>query len=207
MTPDPAAVAVALYVVYLATVFGVRSVLHRRRTGSSGFVGISGRSGSLEWLAGVLFVVALVLGALAPVLQLVSVSEPLARLDGWAGHLGGFVLSLAAIVLTLAAQSAMGSSWRIGVDPAQRTTLVIDGPFALVRNPIFATMLPTALGLALMTPNAVALLGVGALLGALELQTRAVEEPYLLSAHGAEYARYAARVGRFVPGIGRLRPR
>jgi len=207
MTPDPAAAAVALYVVYLATVFGVRSLLHRRRTGSSGFGGISGRPGSPEWLGGVLFVVALVLSALAPVLQLAGVVEPLDRLDGRAGHLGGFVLSVVGIVLTLAAQSAMGSSWRIGVDPGERTTLVIDGPFALVRKPIFAAMLPTALGLALMTPNAVALLGVGALLAALELQTRVVEELYLLSAHGADYARYAARVGRFVPGIGRLRPR
>jgi protein-S-isoprenylcysteine O-methyltransferase Ste14 len=207
MTPDPAAVAVALYVVYLATVFAARSVLHRRRTGSTGFVGISGRPGSPEWLGGVLFAIALVLGFLAPVLQLAAVIQPLARLDGPIGHLGGFVLSLAGIVLTLAAQSAMGNSWRIGVDPCERTTLVIDGPFALVRNPIFVAMLPTALGLALLTPNAVALLGVGALLAALELQTRVVEEPYLLSAHGADYARYAGRVGRFVPGIGRLRPR
>ena len=31
-----------------------------------------------------------------------------------------------------------------------------------------------------------------------------VEEPYLLAMHGAAYAAYAARAGRFVPGIGRL---
>ena len=38
----------------------------------------------------------------------------------------------------------------------------------------------------------------------LELQTRVVEEPHLLRTHGDEYASYAARVGRFVPGVGRL---
>jgi protein-S-isoprenylcysteine O-methyltransferase Ste14 len=39
------------------------------------------------------------------------------------------------------------------------------------------------------------------------LQVRAVEEPYLLSVHGDAYATYAARVGRFVPGVGRLATR
>lgn len=32
-----------------------------------------------------------------------------------------------------------------------------------------------------------------------------VEEPYLLAVHRATYASYAARVGRFVPGVGLLR--
>ena len=31
-----------------------------------------------------------------------------------------------------------------------------------------------------------------------------VEEPYLLKVHGSAYAEYAARVGRFLPGVGRL---
>jgi protein-S-isoprenylcysteine O-methyltransferase Ste14 len=39
----------------------------------------------------------------------------------------------------------------------------------------------------------------------LELQTRLIEEPYLGAIHGERYAAYAARVGRFLPGIGRLR--
>ena len=60
-------------------------------------------------------------------------------------------------------------------------------------------------GLAALTPNLLALAGVAALLAALELQVRRVEEPYLLRTHGARYRRYAARTGRFLPGIGRLR--
>lgn len=82
---------------------------------------------------------------------------------------------------------------------------VTDGPFGLVRSPIFSAMLPTSLGLVLLVPNAVALAGLIALVVALEMQTRWVEEPYLLGAHGDGYERHAARVGRFVPGLGRLR--
>src|SRR5690606_28061473 len=99
----------------------------------------------------------------------------------------------------------MGASWRVGVDRDERTALVTDGMFALVRNPIFSAMLVTAVGLTLMVGNVVSLVGLAALVGALEVQVRLVEEPYLLTVHGEAYAGYAARVGRFVPGLGRLR--
>lgn len=50
------------------------------------------------------------------------------------------------IAATLYAQIAMGNSWRIGVDPTERTTLVTNGPFALVRNPTFAARSPPLSG-------------------------------------------------------------
>jgi protein-S-isoprenylcysteine O-methyltransferase Ste14 len=43
-----------------------------------------------------------------------------------------------------------------------------------------------------------------ALVVALELQVRVVEEPYLLRTQDEPYAAYASRVGRFVPGVGRI---
>jgi protein-S-isoprenylcysteine O-methyltransferase Ste14 len=197
-------VALALFVVYVALAFGVRSWLQRRATGSTGFKGVSGRPGSAEWLGGVLFVVAIVLGLAAPLLALLGLSEPLAALNGRGGQIAGLALYAVGLTATLTAQSAMGPSWRIGVDEAERTELVTGGPFAIVRNPIFAAMLPTGLGLALMAPNAVAVIGFAALFVALELQTRFVEEPYLLRAQGDLYRSYASRVGRFLPGVGRL---
>lgn len=57
----------------------------------------------------------------------------------------------------LVAQSGMGSSWRIGVDPAERTELVTGGVFAVVHNPIFTAMLAAQAGLAFAVPGAVAL--------------------------------------------------
>ena len=198
-------IALSVYVAFLVLAFGVRVVLHLRRTGRSGLHGPSGSPGSTEWLAGVLFVVALVLGAAAPVLDLTGSLEPLEPLDGTAGHVAGIVLAGAGVLVTFAAQGAMGASWRIGVDERERTELVTGGPFALVRNPIYAAMIPTSVGLALLVPNVLALVAVAALALALELQTRLVEEPHLLESHGSSYADYAARVGRFVPGVGRLR--
>ena len=199
-----AELALALYVVFLVLAFGWRSWLQKRRTGSSGFHGISGRPGSAEWLGGVLFVAALVLAFLAPVLAIADLVEPISWLDGSPVQALGLALAVLGILGTLAAQVAMGASWRIGVDPGEETALVTTGPFAIVRNPIFAAMLPASLGLALMVPSVIALAGAGALLVAVELQVRVVEEPYLLDTHGERYAAYARRVGRFVPGIGTL---
>ena len=200
-----AAIALALYATYLILAFALRSLIQFRRTGSTGFRGISGSPGSAEWVGGVLFVVALAGGVAAPVLDLAGALNPIDALDsravGWAG-VALFVMGLAA---TLASQEAMGRSWRIGVDDQERTELVTTGPFTIVRNPIFASMLPTSLGLVMLVPNAVALGSFAALVAALEIQTRLVEEPYLLRTHGRRYASYAADVGRFIPGVGRRR--
>ncbi|MGC4763322.1 hypothetical protein ACLQ20_10755 [Micromonospora sp. DT46] len=41
------------------------------------------------------------------------------------------------------------------------------------------------------------------LVASVQVQVRAVEEPYLIRTHGATYLMYAARTGRFWPGLGR----
>jgi protein-S-isoprenylcysteine O-methyltransferase Ste14 len=198
-------IALGCYALYLLIAFALRSIIQVRRTGSTGFKGISGSPGSLEWLAGIMFTVALLIGVAAPVLDLTGTLEPLDALDGAAGHALGIGLFALGLCGTFYAQVAMGESWRVGVDESERTDLVTQGPFKVVRNPIFAAMIPTSLGLTLMVPNAVALVGLAALVLALEIQVRLVEEPCLLRIHGPAYAGYAARVGRFAPGVGKLR--
>ena len=199
-----AAAALVLYGITLTLTFGVRIALQVRRTGATGVHGVARGAGPLEWFAGALFVAGLSTGAAAPVLALLDVLEPIPALDGTAGHAIGIVLALGGIVLTFSAQLAMGDAWRIGVDPEERTQLVTDGPFELVRNPIYSAMFPTVLGLVLMVPSVLAIAGLLALAIGLELQVRLVEEPHLMRAHGDEYADYAARVGRFAPGLGTL---
>lgn len=194
----------AFLVVYAAVAFGWRSWLQYRRTGSTGFRGTTGRAFSTEWWGGVLLVVGLLGTFFAPVAAPVGV-------ETWAvpgalsrvASLSGGVALAAGLIGTVVAQMAMGASWRIGVDPAEHTALITHGPFRWVRNPIFTSMLLVAAGVALMVPNALSVLGFAVALLGLELQVRRVEEPYLLRAH-PDYAAYAARVGRFVPGLGRL---
>lgn len=197
-------VALGLYLLYLALAFGWRSLLHWRRTGSTGFHGVSGRPNSPEWWGGALFALAVPLALLAPLLQAIGALGPIAALDGFSGHIAGFVLALGGIAATWGAQQAMGASWRIGVDPDESTALVTGGIFARIRNPIYTAMITTATGLTLLTPNVLALAAFAALVTAIQLQVRAVEEPYLLAAHHDEYRAYAARSGRFVPLVGRL---
>jgi len=191
--------------VYLLLCFGARTLAHYKRTGSTGFKGVTGAPGSAEWVGGVLFAVALALGVAAPLLDLAGVLGPLPALDAEVVQAAGGGLFFGGLVSTVIAQAAMGDSWRIGVDASEKTELVVDGPFSYVRNPIFAGMIPATLGIALLVGNVVAILGIVTLVVALEIQTRRVEEPYLLATHGKTYARYAARVGRFFPGVGRLR--
>lgn len=128
--------ALVLFTVFAALGFGWRSWEQRRRTGSTGFHGISGRIGSLEWLAGIGFVAALVIAVAAPVLQLLGAVAPLVDLP-WL-HAVGVVVAVVGIIATVYAQIDMGESWRIGVDASETTVLVRSGVFAVARNPIFA---------------------------------------------------------------------
>lgn len=197
-----AVVAIILFATFAALGFGWRSWVQHRATGSTGFRGISGRLGSAEWFAGAGVVVALVAGVTAPVLQLTDTVAPLPVLQAAWLQAAGVGLGVFGIAATVYAQVYMGESWRIGVDPNETTTLVRSGVFGWVRNPIFTAMLVFGAGLALVTPNVVALGGFVLLLLSIELQVRVVEEPYLAAVHGDAYHAYLAAVGRFVPGIG-----
>lgn len=196
--------ALVFLVVFFGVNFGLRTWLHWRRTGTTGFRGISGRVGSAEWLGGVLFIGGLLLGVAAPLTEFAGVDVRIIAPRSWTDAIAGCLVTLG-IAGTSWAQAAMGASWRIGVKQDERTGLVERGPFRLVRNPIFSFMLLTAAGLALLLPS---LLSVGALLClavAVELQVRYAEEPYLRRMHAERYVAYCQRVGRFVPGIGRER--
>jgi protein-S-isoprenylcysteine O-methyltransferase Ste14 len=206
MTTEPAkaeaVVSLVLFAAYLLIGFVVRTVLQYRRTGDSGFRGISGRPGSPEWWAGVLFVAALVAGVLGPVTVLLGL-DPVSALMSPVVQVCAAVVTVLGIVATFVVQVEMGTSWRIGVEVTERTDLVVSGPFATVRNPIFSAMAVTGAGLAFLAPNLVALAGFVLLVVALQLQVRVVEEPYLRRVHGADYAAYEVAVGRFLPGVGR----
>jgi protein-S-isoprenylcysteine O-methyltransferase Ste14 len=195
--------ALILLFVWIGLVAGVPTIRQIRRTGTIETVARS-RRGSPQWYARWISSLGFVFAIAAPVAGMAGL-PPIAPLDRDVVHVVGIVLVIVGIVITLGAQLAMGASWRGDVDPEARTELVTTGPFRVVRNPIFTGTATTALGLALIVPNVLALAMLICFAAAWEIQVRLVEEPYLRRVHGEAYARYAARTGRFVPGIGRLR--
>lgn len=197
--------ALALYVTFAILAFGWRTIIQYRRTGDTG-LRLHAEPNTAQWWAKLLFIVAILIGLAAPIAAVAGVQNVAALDKRWL-HIAGVVATVVGILLTLAAQVSMGNSWRIGVDKTERTDLVTEGAFTVARNPIFSAMLVTAAGLAMMIPNIVSILGLLALLLALEVQVRLVEEPFLLSLHGENYRAYADRVGRFLPGLGRRRRR
>jgi len=120
-------------------------------------------------------------------------------------HAVGWLLFLAGLVITVIAQEQMGASWRIGIDD-RPTQLVTGGLFALSRNPIFSGMFLTLAGVVLIAPAASMLIVCAVAVVVVSLQVR-LEERHLIAIHGSAYMSYASRVGRFVPWLGRLRPR
>ena len=80
-------------------------------------------------------------------------------LDVPALRVAGLALAAVGVAATTWAQWQMGNSWRIGVDPEERTALVVEGIFGVVRNPIFTFMLVTATGLAGFVGNTIAVVG------------------------------------------------
>lgn len=198
-------IAVALFVVYLLLAFVVRGVLQWKRTGDSGMRLDAERPFSTQWWARLTFVVGLLAGFAAPIAELADRVEPIAALDRPVVTWAGLVLAVVGIASVFVAQLRMGASWRVGVDPAETTELVVRWPFSVVRNPIFTAMGVTSVGLALLAPSPLAI-GALVLLGwGVRYQVVEVEEPYLARTHGAAYDDYRARVGRFLPGIGTRR--
>lgn len=195
-------VALTLAVLWFLFLFVVRSLLQWRSTGSTGWKGFSGAPGSLEWNAGLL----------ASLGMFTAVAAPVATLLGWPGgelffestelHVTGAIAAALGILGALVAQVQMGSSWRIGVDAGEQTTLVTHGLFRWMRNPIFTFILLSMAGLVLVVPSVLSLSAAVLSLAGIEIQVRAVEEPYLRATHGREYQRYCSSTGRFVPGVG-----
>ncbi len=195
-----AVVALVTYIVGGGVSVGWRLWWQWRRTGSTGFKGVSGNIGSAEWFGGAGFILGVLVTVAAPFLQLAGVVAPVFFLRSlW---IFGVVIAVIGIIGTVYAQLVMGNSWRIGLDASETTSLVRHGVFGLVRNPIYAAMFVFWLGGTLIAPNIVAIVGYVLLTVSIELQVRFVEEPYLLKVHGESYREYAGTVGRFVPRTG-----
>jgi protein-S-isoprenylcysteine O-methyltransferase Ste14 len=107
-------------------------------------------------------------------------------------------MAAAALSASLACWRRMGKSWRMGIDPDERTRLIVTGPYAFVRHPIYAlsSLLMLATVVAVPTPAMLIVATIHLLF--LQWEARR-EEKYLVKIHGIEYQQYLRHVGRFLP--------
>ena len=196
--------ALSLFGLFVLLAVCLRAALHRQQTGSFGLRLPRGRRVTREWVVVALLVGSFSLvGVVAPLLHLARAIEPVPALAGSGVRCFGLACSAIGLLIVLGSQLWMGRSWCMGVDPLERTALVTGGPFAVVRNPIFTGVVVMAVGLTALEPSAMALGGLALVVAAVEAQVRWIEEPHLRAVHGNAYAAYAARTGRFAPGLGR----
>jgi protein-S-isoprenylcysteine O-methyltransferase Ste14 len=107
-------------------------------------------------------------------------------------------VAVAAFAATLICWKRMGKSWRMGIAPGEHTDLIVTGPYAYVRHPIYALSCLLAICTFLIVPSPV--MGIIAAVHiSLLVWESAREEQHMISVHGDAYARYAVRVGRFLP--------
>jgi protein-S-isoprenylcysteine O-methyltransferase Ste14 len=189
------------FAAFLVAAFGVRTIIHYRRVGRSGWLSSPtpmARAGDG------LFTLGVNAGLTGSVLDLWGILEPLPFVDHLAVNASGAAVLAAGAVFALVAQAQMGRSWRAGIDLSHDHELITRGLFGIVRHPFYAGSIAASAGVFLMVPNLVTLAGWAAVLVGCEIDARLVEEPLLHATRGDAYTDYAERVPRFVPHVGGL---
>jgi protein-S-isoprenylcysteine O-methyltransferase Ste14 len=143
-----------------------------------------------------------------PLLVGVAVTKPgLGLLPGLLNP-GTLVVGLALVVLgyagTLWTYSAMGNSWRIGINAKEKTALVSGGPYRWVRHPIYLLQIVMLAGAALLLPTPISFATLATHYICVRLKA-GDEERFLNKLHGAVYRDYMARTGGLFPKLFRRR--
>ena len=126
----------------------------------------------------------------------IALADPVLATARWAAAVCGVLCFFG--VLTCIAR--MGTNWRVAVVPSQRTELVTEGLYARIRHPIYGFNVLLMLCSAIIVPT-VPMCAVGAIHVALIVLKVRNEERFLLATHGAAYAAYCRRTGRFFPRL------
>lgn len=109
----------------------------------------------------------------------------------------GLVLIHISLIWIFIAQHQMSNNWRIGIDEANKTSLVTRGVFSISRNPIFLGMIVTVFGLFLVLPNALSFFLACTSFLIIQIQIR-LEEEFLEKQHGQLYNQYKSKTRRLI---------
>lgn len=92
----------------------------------------------------------------------------------------------------------MGKSWRMGINPDEKTQLIVSGPYAYVRHPIYGLSSLLMLASLAVVPSPLMMIVAAIHLVLLQWEARR-EEQYLRLQHGRVYEEYCRSTGRFCP--------
>jgi protein-S-isoprenylcysteine O-methyltransferase Ste14 len=112
----------------------------------------------------------------------------------------GTVLTIAGFALAIWSRRVLGANWSGAVRITEGQHLVRSGPYAVVRNPIYSGIALAVFGAALVAGTVAGLLGFVLVVASLWQKGR-MEERFLLSEFGEEYAAYRQRVKSMIPLI------
>jgi len=135
------------------------------------------------------------------ILLLILLLSPLVARHQWAAWSIpiGMLLILPGAILGVAGARSLGTNRTAFPAPLDSSTLVCAGAYRFVRHPLYGSLMLLGAGWSLAWQSAPALLASLAL--AILLYRKSLREEALLRAKFPEYAAYASRVRRFIPGI------
>jgi protein-S-isoprenylcysteine O-methyltransferase Ste14 len=114
----------------------------------------------------------------------------------------GVALAWAGVALHARARRVLGARWSSAVGVPAGHTLVTDGPYAVMRHPLYAGILLLAAGTVLAHPSLATLCVAVGLSAGMALKIPA-EERALRAACGDAWTRYAAAVPALLPRLSR----
>lgn len=115
-----------------------------------------------------------------------------------ASYAGGLLVALGAL-MAIAAAMHLGDNLTPLPRPKDNATLIVSGPYRLVRHPIYCGVLLIATGWALFAHGSLTLAYAALLLVFFDLKSR--REELWLSERFADYAAYQRRVRKLIPFI------
>ncbi len=112
----------------------------------------------------------------------------------------GFALTAAGCAFTIWARLILGGNWSAAVTVKQDHRLVRQGPYAIVRHPIYSGALLAMAGTVLAFGEARGLIAVALAFAAWLAKSR-MEETFLTGQFGAAYTRYQREVKALIPFV------
>ncbi|MGC2638092.1 MAG: isoprenylcysteine carboxylmethyltransferase family protein [Acidobacteriaceae bacterium] len=112
----------------------------------------------------------------------------------------GAAVTVAGLAFAVWARQHLGANWSRSVTIKQDHQLIVSGPYALVRHPIYTGILTGFLGSAIASGQVRAAIAFVLVSGALWYKLR-MEEQWMRGQFGASYDDYAQRVAALVPFV------